>query len=86
MLIREEQREDRTQASGESSSGATAQRSRQKQRRSKPNEKIKSQGEDATETEKERLEVLVVSNKEQLYLVDAVCWFCMFLGVFSLTL
>lgn len=52
MLTCEKPREDTTQASGESSSGATAQRSRQTERRSKPNEKIKSQGEDATETEK----------------------------------
>jgi len=55
MLTREKQREDRTQVSRESSSGATAQRSRQKQRRSKPNDKIKSQGEDATETEKKEI-------------------------------
>lgn len=71
MLICEKQREDRTQASGESSSGATSQRSRQKQSRSKPNEKIKSQKKMQLKQRKERLEMLVVSNKEQLCFVEA---------------
>lgn len=50
----EKQWKGRTQVSGKSSSGATAQESRQKQRRSKPNEKTKSQGEEAAATEKRK--------------------------------